>query len=64
MPSDGVFSVSERRREKQRARDDDIQRIEQDKDAAVDVRDRNFLFSALDRSRVRFVGRRRISLDP
>lgn len=65
MPSNDIFSVLERRREKQHAREEDIRRIEQDKDAPADVRDRNFLFSALDPSRVRLIGRRRrISLDP
>lgn len=65
MPSKNIFSVFERRREKQRAREEDIQRIEQGKDAPADVRDRNFLFSALDPARLRVIGRRRrISLDP
>lgn len=65
MPSKDIFSVLDRRREKQRAREEDIQRIEQGKDAPADVRDRNFLFSALNRKRMRVIGRRRrISLDP
>ncbi|MDP4003548.1 hypothetical protein [Methylobacterium sp. NEAU K] len=57
-------SVSERRREKERARQDDLVRIEQGLETPAEVRDRNGLFSALDPSRVRLVGRRRrIALD-
>lgn len=64
MPSIATFSVSERRREKERERQADLQRIEQGLDTPAEVRDRNGLFSALDPSRARAIGRRRgIRLD-
>ncbi len=65
MPPVASYSVLERRREKERARNADLLEIEQGLAAPAEVRDRNFLFSALDPSRVRLLGRRRrIPLDP
>lgn len=59
-----TFNVSDRRREKERVRQEDLAQIKQGLDTPVQVRDRNGLFSALDRSRARIVGRRpRIKLD-
>lgn len=64
MPPLATFNVSERRSEKERARQADLARIEQGLDTPVEVRDRNGLFSALDPSRARVLGRRgRIMLD-
>jgi hypothetical protein len=65
MPPLATFNVLERRREKERARQADLARIEQGLDTPAEVRDRNGLFSALDPSRARVVlgRRRRIVLD-
>lgn len=64
MPLPETFVVSNLRREKERARQEDLARIAQGLDSPAAVRDRNGLFSALDPSRVRLVGRRRrVDLD-
>ncbi|MDE4914634.1 hypothetical protein [Methylobacterium sp. 092160098-2] len=63
MPPVAPYSVSERRREKERSRQADLLRIAQGLVAAADVRDRNGFFSSLDPSRARLGGRRRIRLD-
>ena len=63
MPPPDTFNVSERRREKERARKDDLARIAQGADTPVQVRDRNGLFSGLDPARLRLLGRRRIRLE-
>lgn len=54
-----TFNVAERQREKERARQTDLARIEQGLDTPGEVRARNGLFSALDPSRARVLGRRR-----
>ncbi|GBU17581.1 MULTISPECIES: hypothetical protein [Methylobacterium] len=64
MPSLDTFDVSERRRERECARQDDLARIAHGVDTPALVRERNFLFSALDPKRARLIGRiRRIRLD-
>ena len=63
MPPIAPYSVSERRREKERSRQADLLRIAQGSASAADVRDRNGFFSSLDPSRARLGGRRRIRLD-
>ena len=63
MPPVETFNVAERRREKERARQEDLARIAQGLDTPAVVRDRNGLFSALDPARARVIGRRRIRLD-
>ena len=63
MRSVATFSASDRHREKELARQDDLARIAQGIETAGQVRDRNGLFSALDAARARFVGRRRIRLE-
>ncbi|KOX56906.1 hypothetical protein ADL19_09995 [Streptomyces purpurogeneiscleroticus] len=63
MSPPDIFNVSERRREKERARQDDLARIAQGLETPAAVRDRNGLFSSLDAARVRLLGRRRIRLD-
>ncbi|MDP4024357.1 hypothetical protein Q8W71_17150 [Methylobacterium sp. NEAU 140] len=63
MPPVASYSVAERRREKERSRQSDLLRIAQGLVAPADVRDHNGFFSALDPSRARLGGRRRIRLD-
>lgn len=63
MPPLATFNVSKRRREKEQARKADLARIENGLAPPAEVRDRNGLFSALDPSRTRVIGRRRIILD-
>ena len=63
MPPDETFNVAERRREKERARQEDLARIAQGLNTPAAVRDRNGLFSALDPARARIIGRRRVRLD-
>jgi hypothetical protein len=64
MPPPRTFNVSERRREKERARQEDLARLAQGLDTPAEVRDRNGLFSALDPARAQVLGRRRrVALD-
>ena len=51
MPPDEIFSVSERRRQKERGRQNDLVRLAKGLDTPAEVRDRNGLFSALDPAR-------------
>jgi|GEM_PF-2914675 len=63
MPPTDTFNAFKRRREKERARQEDLARIAAGIETPTQVRDRNFLFSALDPKRVRVIGRRRVRLD-